>query len=630
MRFFTLTFFTLCFLMQVSLVSAMSSFVDNMKGIGHGFESFGKTIGSGKFWKGMGRGFGAAPTGYVYSCTIVNDTSWGLNVTTREYASFMGATFPKAGGANNGLLQPYQQDYSIKKKQYYFDLIINFLSEKSSSDHGMPYTDPDALYVQSCITLPQEEHSTKMNYFHVYIGKGIQKGKFKHQPMVEYLGYKDPAHPKDKHASVKQVGSLTGSPALVVYNSTDQLVQIGYSSQQKQGTKSLKKSDCDLIFETIQENSFALQSGDKEVGDDKKKSVSYKYPLGTFGVFDVDATETSEIYMFPDTVFDGFTYTLEIYQDEGQSRQIGIQALQAAHDVPSNRVRDITPITCVFWHESVKQLAKSARKSMIDMPGNVWVIAPGDEGMMKIAVKAGDALKFTFSRPQIGNKSRLYFVYVDEQDAKKEKEFIDKFAAGKIGQNVLSKYETQSQNQFDKAKKALTTIMTFPLDAKESSKKAEVQVPEDLLIAAIQGALKVDGGEIKDDELGVSGFLLGSDVFLSDGLGSSDTFYYQLTPSQKSGDNIIKSIVQNNYTMGEKEAPDGMPTPTTYTKEQGATDLVSTELNQSAKSQQVVTGIESVQSVAKTVNASEKNIQTQKVNSGKSLTKKDFKKAKAL
>ena len=109
--------------------------------------------------------------------------------------------------------------------------------------------------------------------------------------------------------------------------------------------------------------------------------------------------------------------------------------------------------------------------------------------------------------------------------------------------------------------------MTFAPDAKGNTPDPKkLVVPESLLIAAIEGALKVDRGEIKDSSLNLTGYLLGADVFTPQGVGASDTFYYQLAPSQQLTPAVPTSSVINGYTMGITSAPKKMPTPIQYIK----------------------------------------------------------------
>lgn len=544
-------------------------FVNTMKGIGGDFKSFGEKIGSASFWEAIGRGFGAAPTGYVYSYTVINDTAFPIFVDTQTIASFMGASFPTANGYNRDTLQPYEQSYVISNKQYYFEMSIHHQGANEPTNQ-LPYVNTDALYIQDCIQL-DKEHSTKMNYFHVYLGKEIQKGRYLHTPKAEFIGYANPSDPKDKGASVKIVNALTGSPALIIYNSTSDDFVIGYSSQAQ--AASLSKKDCDVFLGDILHDSFvtyAAPNGQKQVA------------LGTLGFFATGSDTASAVLAMPPTVFDGKTYTIEIYQDAEQSPRMCIQALSSAHDVPSYRVCDLTPVPCVFWYQSVAQLNKSNAKNMSDLPGQVWVVSVGDKDVIEGLVPLGQALQFNIIRPVADQKRWVYFLYVDvAQGDPKGKQFVDNFVAGTIGADLIAKYDKQGVDLFNQTQKDLSNVLTFKASSNNNTTKANtVTVPESLLVAALQGSLKVDGGQIQDTTLQVTGYLLGGDLFLPQGVGASQTMYYQLSPSQQTSGNIPTASVTNGYTMGITKAPKGMPTPGVYVNTKSA--VVSSSTNSSA------------------------------------------------
>ena len=85
-------------------------------------------------------------------------------------------------------------------------------------------------------------------------------------------------------------------------------------------------------------------------------------------------------------------------------------------------------------------------------------------------------------------------------------------------------------------------------------------VPQDLLVQAAQGALSLNGGATEID--GVTGYLLGADVYNSVGVGAGP-MYYQLQPSQSNNENLIlpTSTVQNLFisSAGSTAAPQSMP-----------------------------------------------------------------------
>lgn len=533
--------------------SISSDFISTMKGIGSSFESFGKSIES--MGKGLGMGFGAPPTGYVYSYTVVNDTALPIYVNTQEIASFMGAYFPKANGWSQAVVSPFTQNYNVSNKEYYFEMSIH-ANNNEPSNH-LPYVNTDALYIQDCIQLPADKNSTKVNYFHVYMGKELKQGQYVHVPKAEYVGYADPSNPKDTNASVTMGNVLTGSPALTIFNSTSTQLTVGYSS--KVGQTSLNKSDCDLFLTSIGKNSFLYHSG---LLDATTKQTSL--PLATVAIFEKGSDVSSELFSMPTSVFAGKNYTLEIYQDGENPRSMGLQALMSAHDVPSSRVKDITPVPCVFWYQSVAQLGNSQATGMSDLPGKVWIVSQGENDLISTEVLLGDAVQFNLIRPELGKKRWIYFLYVVSTDDVKSKQFIQNFILGKIGKDVVSQYKEQGIKQFNDIQKKLANVLTFSSEQNNSSNPNQVVVPESLLQAAIEGALKVNRGQIQEATLNMSGYLLGADVFLPQGVGASSTFYYQLNPSQQTSSDVPTSSVINGYIMGISSAPKGMPTPTQY------------------------------------------------------------------
>ncbi len=518
------------------------NFISTFKGVGHDVGDVFKKIGSKSFWDGVGRGFGASPTGYVYSFTVQNDTQQEAYAAIQEFASAMGATFPKAGGWSSHPVEPFG-NYSVHSKEYYFEMTIND-SDKEPSNH-LPYVNSSALYVQDCIQLPKEKHSTKMNYFRTYIGKSLQDGQYVHGLRAEYLGYADPTNPGDKSASVSFSSDID---SLVLHNSTDQDFDIGYSSQND--LSKLSKKDCDVFFALVENHSFALFS----------PSESNPLHPGTVGLFKKGSEDSVAVFSFPKKIFKGKKYTLEIYQDPGESVQMGLQGVMPGHyDVATGKIRDITTITAVFWYQSVLQAYRGSKtmSSYVDLPGAVWVVFAGGDVAIQEQVPLSQSLEMRFLRPLPDTRQLIYFIYVDTQNEQKSQLFVEHFVQGIIGKEVLQAYQTQSQHQIALAQKGLTQTLDI------SKQTATEQVPQELLIEAVQGALKVHKGKIEDSSLGLTGYLLGADVFLPQGVSVEAPFYYTLAPSMKTAHNVPMSAVQNEYTytLGAGKPPKGIPAP---------------------------------------------------------------------
>lgn len=512
---------------------------------GKGIEAIGKKVGSAKFWHGIARSFGASPSGYVYSCDVYNDLTIPIYVNTHDYASFMGSTFPKANGVTTSTVQPYKK-HSLNNKEYYFEMTITADNTASSS---MPYTNSNALYVKDCIQL-SDKNSTSIDYYRSHIGRSFESGAYVHGPRAEYVGSVDSSAKAKLQAGSVSIGQLLSS--LVFYNSTNKDVIVGYCSQA--GKSPLKKSECDVFFTTVEQNSFALYNAPAQQG----------LPPGTVGLFEKNSTQASEVFSFPSTIFqfegkDGSTpatYTLEIYQDAGQNRAMGLQGVAPGnYDLPTGRIRDITPITSVFWYQSVKQ-SKASKSQFIDLPGQVWVATQSDGQLIASAVDVGTSFQFSMYRPAIGTKQWIYFLYVDTTDAAKAKQFVQKVVGGTLGTNVAQEFEYQSSKQLAGIQSASSTT---------TAKSESFSIPQSLLTAALQGVLKLDKqGAITDTTSDITGYLLGADFVLPNGVGASSVFFYQLEPSLKTFALIPTTAVMNWYaqSLGQGGSPKGLPTPT--------------------------------------------------------------------
>ena len=529
------------------------------KGVSTAFDAvgkIGKELGSKSFWEGMGRAFGAPPSGYVYSFSIFNDTAEEVYIGKQQMASFMGGTFP-IGHRDTTVVKPFNQSYSQKNQKYYFELTIN--DGPNAPANSMPYNASGALYVQDCIKL-LEKNSTKNNYFRTYIGKSLDNGNYVHGLRAEYVGYTDHMNPKDSGASVVITDSMS---SLVIYNNTEQDYEVGYCSSRN---PQMTKQDC-IVVTTIEANSFALLNA----------TQSAPLNSGILGIFEGAVDKPTETFLFPAKILGDKNgpkkYTLELYQDAGQNElKMGLQGVMAGHyDMPSGRIRDITPVNMVFWYKSVAELSSQklkqeglSKSNFTDLPGQLWMVSKGEQGPIMSKIDLGTATQFTLVRPLLREQEKwIYFLYIDTTDTQTAQQFINNFISGFIGQDVIQTYHQQAAHQIQLAENQKAITFGKGTKLQDSS-----QAPQSLLIEAIQGALKLHQGQITDPRLKTSGYLLGSDVFLPLGTGASSTYYYQLSPSNNlnppgaTGPKtyVPTSAVNNQfaYTLSGK-APTSMP-----------------------------------------------------------------------
>jgi hypothetical protein len=526
------------------------SFVDTFKGIGSAIENF--PLFKASMWEGMGKAFGAPPTGYVYSFSVYNDSPLPVYIGMQRLVSIMGGTFPRAQGwswvpSKEGIA-PFGIYKTPAPVDYYFELFIK--SSNSEPSNHMPYQmSSDVLYLQDAIQL-QEKNSTTMNYFRTYMGKELQGGKYVHALKAEYLGgYTPQAAGSKTDPGVKLSSNLS---SLTLRNSTDQDYYVGYINQANATT--MTSTTCQF-FALVAKDSFALYNAAPE---------SSLIP-GTIGLFDVTTKQLLKTYNLPVQIFDGKTYVLEMYQDAGGPLSMDMQGIMPGnYDVAMGRVCDITPISCVFWFQSITQMLKQQKgltaSNYLDLPGKVWIVSlltPSttntDQNILG-NVAVGSAGQFIITRPEVEKKLQLYFIYVDETDDVKAQAFVQSFLNGIIGSDMTAAYQQQSVKQMQYANQAVQA-------ATKGSTAKTPQASNLLLQQATAGALKLNQGQIKDPVSGVTGYLLGGDVFLPQGVGSTAN-YYQLNPSLQNAENLPNVAVSNLYASTlSGTAPVGMPAP---------------------------------------------------------------------
>ncbi len=550
MKFFRKVFLITIYFFSASHELYSDSSIDGLKGIWSSIKSF--PLFSGSFWKGIGRGFGAPPTGYVYSYMIHNDTNIPVWVATQGLASVMGGVFPEASGWECTKINPYTS-HGQDNKEYYFELFIK-TSSKSYSNH-MPYVQhDDVLYQTEKINLiPSDKNSKHRNHFRVYMGKTFANGAYQHELKAEYIGYENMvSDPKDKNALSRN----STMQALTIKNSTAQDYYVGFTTQSVANISSA--SMCQMAG-LVEKDSFGLLSA---VG-----SITTFRP-GTIGIFKDLKSESIATVLIPQNGFANFPYTLEIYQEAGQADiSCQWQGITPGHyDMPVNRIKDITPIIGCLWYQSVSQ---SKGTNLVDLPGTVWVVSvEKNSGKGKILGMAqpGSVLQFMIERPRIADKNEIYFLYVEETNVVTAQAFVQNFLSGKIGKDVVKSYHDKLSLVMQN-----TELQLNPKAVSDSAQNSSKQstIPSTLINQITSGALAIKRGQIVDPTSGTTGFLLGYDVFMPLGIGAGP-FYYVLAPSYVANvqQPLPTSSVENLFTTAPKNMPKAVVAntyaPTTY------------------------------------------------------------------
>lgn len=529
----------IAWLSVILLQSNVGLSIDSWSGMFSSVKSF--PLFQASFWSNLGHGFGIPPSGYVYSFSVHNDSSEDVWVGQQRIVSLMGGCFPEAGGWSvSPPILPGTQ-WSQKNKEYYFEMFIK-TTPKDYSNH-MPYLQhSDVLYQHDLIQL-QTQHSTHENYFRVYTGRDFLNGAYVHRQKAEYLGYIDMSGKKDPNA----LTFISNLSSLVIKNSTQKNYYIGFSSQPAVAVTDMKESLCS-VFALVASDSFAKISA---------FSTLTSLRPGTVGVFDATTKTCLQTIHIAGQGFKDMPYTIEIYQDPGSSTvELGWQGLVSGHyDMPMNRVRDITPIWGYFWYQSSAQY-----KSGVDLPGTVWIVSVESQPEILATVTPGQVVQFLIKRPEIGTRKQIYFLYVDQSDSAKAQSFVQRFLSGAIGTSIVTSYNKQAGALISQAALQLQPQQANSKGTATASQSSESISPA-LMSQAVQGSLKINRGQIVDTVSGTTGYLLGGDVFLPLGTGSTP-MYYSLVPSIQTAEMLPTSAVINMFAeQSVTTAPKGMPTP---------------------------------------------------------------------
>ena len=518
-------------------LDTMKGFLSTVKSIPEKFEGF---------FQGLGQSFGAPPSGYVYSFDVYNDvSSQDVYVAVNEIMSLMGGDIPKPHGWTQVSVAPFTH-HLVDNQDYYFELFIKS-TDKNYSSH-MPYLPhDDLLFRQEVTALEGQKNSQKLHYFRTFMGKNLENGEYVHTIKAESLGYLN-QNPDDQKSDPGNVTIGTTLSSLTIFNSSAQDYYVGFVPQKSATT--MTKTTC-IAYALVPSNSFGLLNAVAPV-----TSLS----PGTIGIFDATSEKLIKTYNLPSYIFctlpggASMPYTLEIFQDAGaKSVSMQLQGLMSGnYDQPIGNVRDITPVTCVLWYQSVAQAAVSGYADLT--PGKVWVVSvssvisdadPESTPLIIASEIPGQAIQFSITRPALGKKLWIYFIYVATNSDAVAQQYLKNFFKYSAGKNMLKQYQIQGVEQMKLAAQPGVT------------KKS---VPQDLLVQAAQGALSLNGGATEID--GVTGYLLGADVYNSVGVGAGP-MYYQLQPSQSNNENLIlpTSTVQNLFisSAGSTAAPQSMP-----------------------------------------------------------------------
>ncbi len=525
-------------------------------------------------FEGMGTSFGAPPVGYIYSYEIWNDASVPIYAEQQGIASFMGAFFPSAKGYYGKKTLPSIFDAAgnvskavYQDSSYYFKMYIGTTS--SAHEHS--------IYKQSLTQLPLAKKDPNIYYYHVYTSGGHSKGNPTHEPDVEMMGYQNPQEVNNQDATKR--GSVTFSSqlsAISFYNSsgTDVQVSLTYGTdpyictlekysynmlevptpqapQSSSATTAVSVAPASSPATSARSSNVTIQAVSSSVATDATTSTAssatsqddstppppFSLRPNTLTFASYDAVEkkyvTFRTLMLPATAFDTTTFVIEIFQDPGKNLEVGIQGFNPGnYDVPiTPRIRDITPCPCTFWYQSFAQ--GGSIEGYGDLPGQVWVVYAGADSPVQVKVQPGQAFAWNLIRPLVSQGDQfVYFVYVVTTDNTVAKNFVAKVASQLLGKNVIDQYQSMANAP------ASLVPANQSLDGTDAADLSLTAAQE---VAAVMGNLAIADGVIEDKDQGVIGYLVGTDIFTSKGLGFG-RYHYTLAPSVVSFANLVSLV----------------------------------------------------------------------------------------
>ena len=233
----------------------------------------------------------------------------------------------------------------------------------------------------------------------------------------------------------------------------------------------------------------------------------------------------------------------------------------------SSNIRDISPQQVTLWIQSVAQKATSAGKDSkapavvptdFDLPGQVWMAYQSASVTVMQKATLENATILQFIRPSLSDQiGYVYFIYVNTQTDSQSTAFINNFLNGKCGAAMKQQAISTINTKIDitKVGKDSNSIVTGTIEsqnkvissggAQGSSDQTVLTIKPSPMALSNQLAQQILSGQIpsniarlQDVSTGVTGYVLGVDVFTSFGGTTVPISYYQLNPATISIDTL--------------------------------------------------------------------------------------------
>jgi hypothetical protein len=475
--------------------------------IGDKFTNFGNSVA--KVGKGVVAGFkamgGDVPSEYVYTFMAFNGIQSSITVEIDKAKKVMGARFGGGSGTSSTMKPGENTGATFKKIHLYFSIDI-----------------PDCSYSEDHYTLAKKNDAT----------------------VYAYHTFNDP-NTGDNTAEKVGVAAMTNSFSGMIYNGSGAASSVtfpwggnsvtvpvesnSFNALKSTKTNALRPSTLNLGGTSITVGAKGL--GSEVTGTDKKATVypsRYNYEIRSSGA----AIETglapgnfkqpgSKLVAGTSTVPGAVPISLGAATSWGNSTQQSVVPIPAL-------IRDITPMECNIWNQPGGSTAQSTGPVGLDLPYQpLWfaytgqaISSSGDLIDFPVGTIApGKCLSVSLIRPPVSQKmARLYILRLNTTDQNQARSFLN--ALLKI---QLPKYEVKTPAAVLTAQAKDTLLLT--------------KLPDNIGYVSASG---------------LTGIIMGTDIFTSYGLDSVGPYYYSVPPPMFAVNNVMSTFIQSLTNLTTK------------------------------------------------------------------------------
>ncbi len=501
---------------------ADSSFSSALSGLKGSFS------GTGGLFSGLGQGLEQSigiVEGYSYNFRVFNDTPAPIGVAVQRVTHVLGAGF-HGDVKDSAVVLPFKNsEHKFYDEDLYLDVWLLYSADKKDS-YAQYNQDLIRKNVKwGTVLVPGIGSAIAAGVTSIEIEDKLEANRILHKKIP--LGIKgDPniyfyrTYTYKGEVNGEYLGIATTLPDFmgVFYNSSSKVVSLGFAKDSQSYQVTLEPGTFSLLSSSPGvENSIRPPKGQQGAFTFyQATNLLATIPLASEGIASMQVDPKSPADK--PTFIPGapYVYTYEVYDDPKTGIGVGLQGLSiGAHDqtlqVGTNSqptapvVRDINPVECYFWPQSVEQYNSLAQKNdpkrvptAFERGGQLWCAYATKDINLQQKIQRGPVTLLTIFRPLISEGSaKLYCVWLDTDSDALAKKFLDRLCSGALGQES-------------------TTVSSQDFNINGDTILIEAQPNQ-------RGSIDDTKGS------GVKGVILAVDVFLPQGVGAGP-FYYTSSP----------------------------------------------------------------------------------------------------